>query len=230
VTWFSWLTGSTSGPASSRLGAARAAASAAVASAITTALAEHRRPALTYTEAVDLVCEATGWPVGHLWVRSDQGWQSSGAWHDAGPQFAELKASTAETDLGSGRGIVAAVLHLQACRFLPGLEGLGSDLRMDQAAALGLTAVVGVPLNRGGRLDAVFEFITTTYIEPDGTLTEALLAVAARTRRHDPVTTPAQARRTVQLDPQLAVKVALVDPATRPSQPTEAARHDSAAR
>jgi hypothetical protein len=57
-----------------------------------------------------------------------------------------------------------------------------------------------------------------------------LLAVAARTRRHDPVTTPAQARRTVQLDPQLAVKVALVDPATRPSQPTEAARHDSAAR
>lgn len=198
-----------------------------MASAITTALAEHRRPALTYTEAVDLVCGATGWPVGHLWVRSDEGWQSSGAWHDAGTQFADLKASTAETDLGSGRGIVAAVLHLQACRFLPGLEGLGSDVRAAQAAALGLTAVVGVPLNRGGRLDAVFEFITTTYIEPDGTLTEALLAVAARTRRHDPVATPPQPRRTVQLEPQLAVKVALVNPAT---EPTEAARHDSAAR
>jgi hypothetical protein len=230
VTWISWLNGTTSGPASSRLGAARTAASAAVASAITTALAEHRRPALTYTEAVDLVCRATGWPVGHLWVRGDAGWQSSGAWHDEGPQFAELKAATAETQLGSGRGIVAAVLHLEACRFLPGLEGLGSDARLQQAGALGLTAVVGVPLKRGGRLDTVFEFITTTYIEPDGTLTEALLAVAARARRHDPATTPAQARRTVQLDPPLAVKVALVDPATRPTTPAEPARHDSAAR
>lgn len=225
MTWFSWLTAS--GPPSSRLGAARPAASAAHAIAITTALAAHRRPALTYTEAVDLVCRATGWPVGHLWVRGDQGWQSSGAWHDAGPQFAELKASTAETNLGSGRGIVAAVLHLNTCRFLPGLEGLGSQLRMRQAAALGLTTVVGVPLNRGGRLDAVFEFVTTSYIEPDGTLTEALLAVAARTRRHDPVSNPAQARRTVQLDPQPAVKLALGDTATRPAEP---ARHDSATR
>jgi hypothetical protein len=230
VTWFSWLTASTSGPASSRLGAARATASASHANAITIALAEHRRPALTYTEAVDLVCRATGWPVGHLWVRSDEGWQSSGAWHDAGPQFAELKASTAETDLGSGRGIVAAVLHLEACRFLPGLEGLGSELRMRQAAALGLTAVVGVPLNRGGRLDAVFEFVTTTYVEPDGALTEALLAVAARTRRHDPVPTPIPDRRTVSLDHQLAGKLALIEPQTRPAAVVEPARHDSAAR
>jgi len=230
VTWISWLNGTSSGPASSRLGAARAAASEAVASAITTALAEHRQPALTYTEAVDLVCRATGWPVGHLWVRSDAGWQSSGAWHDEGPQFAELKAATAETQLGSGRGIVAAVLHLEACRFLPGLEGLGSEARMKQAGALGLTAVAGVPLKRGGRLDAVFEFVTTTHIEPDGTLTDALLAVAARTRRHDPVATQPPARRTVQLDPQLAVKVALINPATRPTTPAKQARHDSAAR
>jgi hypothetical protein len=230
VTWFSWLNAATSGTASSRLGAIRGAASASHATAIRAALADHktaRRAGLSYAEAVDLVCTATGWPVGHLWVRGAEGWESSGAWHDGGPQFGELKASTSQTSLGSGRGIVAAVLHLEACRFLPGLEGLGSEVRQRQAAALGLTAVVGVPLRRGGTIAAVFEFITTTYVEPDGTLTEALLAVAARTRRHVPVPAPTPVRRTVSLDPQAAVKLALVDPTDTPAAP---ARHDSTAR
>ena len=91
------------------------------------------------------------------------------------------------TDLGSGRGIVAAVLHLQSCRFLPGLEGLGSPLRKAQAAALGLRGVVGVPVHSGAgahrRVSGVLEFITVDEVEPDGALAEALLEVAAHTRR-----------------------------------------------
>jgi hypothetical protein len=91
------------------------------------------------------------------------------------------------TDLGSGRGIVAAVLHLQSCRFLPGLEGLASPLRQAQAAALGLSGVVGVPVHSGAgasrKVTGVLEFITVHEVEPDGALAEALLEVAAHTRR-----------------------------------------------
>ncbi len=134
---------------------------------------------LSYDEAVELVCRATGWPVGHVWVRGQEGWKSSGAWHDDGPQFADLKASTAVTDLGSGRGIVAAVLHLEACRFMSDLSGLGSTVRHQNAVEAGLVAVVGVPLRRNDKIEAIFEFITTTPVEPDNDLSDALLAVAA---------------------------------------------------
>jgi hypothetical protein len=147
------------------------------------------RGLVSYDEAVAAVCDATGWPVGHAWLLGPTGWRSSGAWHasvDEGASKA-LRETTAMTDLGSGRGIVAAVLHLQSCRFLPGLEGLASPLRQAQAAALGLRGVVGVPVHSGAgssrRVSGVLEFITVGEVEPDGGLAEALLEVAAHTRR-----------------------------------------------
>lgn len=222
MTWFSWITASTSGAASARLDAARVATSAKDAVAIRAELAA-RQPAppappappamLSYDEAVDLVCRATGWPVGHVWVRGQEGWKSSGAWHDDGPQFADLKASTAVTDLGSGRGIVAAVLHLEACRFMSDLSGLGSTVRHQHAVEAGLVAVVGVPLRRSEKIEAIFEFITTAPVEPDNDLSDALLAVAARSRRSVPATNlpatnlPAP-RRTVSLDVEHPVDLA----------------------
>jgi hypothetical protein len=216
VTWFSWITASTSGAESARLDAARVATSAKDALAIRAALAERQPgspPMLGYDEAVDLVCRATGWPVGHVWVRGQEGWKSSGAWHDDGPQFADLKASTAVTDLGSGRGIVAAVLHLEACRFLPDLSGLGSTVRHQNAVEAGLVAVVGVPLRRSEKIEAVFEFITTAPVEPNNDLSDALLAVAAQSRRRLPGTNlpntniPAP-RRMVSLDVEHPVDLA----------------------
>jgi len=150
------------------------------------------RGLVSYDEAVAAVCEATGWPVGHAWLLGPTGWRSSGAWHATVDDGASksLRETTAMTDLGSGRGIVAAVLHLQSCRFLPGLEGLASPLRQAQAAALGLRGVVGVPVHSGTgpsrRVSGVLEFVTVREVEPDGGLAEALLEVAAHTRRRVP--------------------------------------------
>ena len=149
------------------------------------------RSFLSYEEALEVVCRATGWPVGHAWMRTPAGWRSSGAWFDSAKNspdgaYASLRECTAVTDLGSGRGIVAAVLHLESCRFLPGLEGLGSNLRHREAAAAGLSAVIGVPVRTQGKLATVFEFITAGDVDADGTLSEALLEVAARSRRRLP--------------------------------------------
>lgn len=189
MTWFSWITASTSSAEAARLDAARVATSAHDAIAIRVELAARQSappaaPAvLGYDEAVELICRATGWPVGHVWMRGAESWKSSGAWYDDGPQFAGLKESTVVTDLGSGRGIVAAVLHLEACRFMSDLSGLGSTVRQQEAAQAGLVAVIGVPLRRGDKIEAVFEFITMAAVEPDNDLSEALLAVVARSRR-----------------------------------------------
>jgi hypothetical protein len=191
VAWFSMLKRPSANSASARLASAAAAirAAQAHAAAIQTELAEHHaapRSIISYADAVDLVCRATGWPVGHVWMNGPTGWQSSGAWHDDGPQYIDLKDCTATTDLGSGRGIVAAVLHLGSCRFLPGLEGLGSTLRHGHGIAAGLTSVVGVPVHASGKVVAVMEFIAADDVEPDGDLAQALIDVAARARYRVP--------------------------------------------
>jgi hypothetical protein len=198
---------------------------AQAAAAIAAGLAERAhtpRATVSYDDAVALICAATGWPVGHLWAQTPSGWRSSGAWWSAAGDepsarastYAALREATAATDLGSGRGIVAAVLHLESCRFLPGLEGLGSPFRQGHAAALGLRAVVGVPVHTtvGGRrkVTAVFEFITAREVEPDGALAQALLDVASRTRRRpsrnarQPVPAAAPDRLDVELPDHLA--------------------------
>jgi hypothetical protein len=208
------MTASTSSAAAARLDAARVATSAHDAVAIRAELAARQTAAhapntmLSFDEALDMVCRATGWPVGHVWVRGQEGWKSSGAWHDDGPQFADLKASTAVTDLGSGRGIVAAVLHLEACRFMADLSGLGSTVRHQNAVDAGLVAVVGVPLRRSDKIEAIFEFITTTAVEPDNDLSDALLAVVGRSRRSLPTTNIPAPRRTVSLDVEHPVDLA----------------------
>ncbi|HTC69600.1 MAG TPA: hypothetical protein VK662_08535 [Acidothermaceae bacterium] len=193
------------------------------AAAIRTSLADNAErqrtvPALlSYDEAVALICEATGWPVGHVWARTAQTWRSAGGWHDAGPEFADLKASTAAADLGSGRGIVAAVLHLGASRVLSGLSGLGSTVRERDAAAIGLATVVGVPIRRDGRIDAVFEFVTADRVEAEDSLADALLEVAALARPRVPgrispadaaAAAAAAARKTVLLDIALPIDLA----------------------
>jgi hypothetical protein len=205
MTWYSRLNRPIGGDGTARLEAARAAVSAEHAQAISLALTEldpSPRALMSYADAVALVCAATTWPVGHVWLRAADGWQSS-SWHDSGEQFADLKAATEATDLGSGRGIVAAVMHLEACRFLPGLEGLGSDARRSHAAALGLRAVVGVPVRSMGKVDAVFEFVTDVEVEPDGPLAEALLAVAGRSRRRVPGPAVVSASRRLQAGVEL---------------------------
>jgi hypothetical protein len=182
VTWLQRVKAAKASANYARLDAVRAATSAAYAAAIDGELAERHAPrtALSFADAIDVICTATAWPVGHVWAKSTTGWESSGAWRDAGPEFAALKDATAATDLGSGRGIVAAVLHLESCRFMPGLEGLGGAERRAAAAALGLRAVVGVPVIRAGRVEAVLEFVTEVDIEPEGSLAESLLAIARR--------------------------------------------------
>jgi hypothetical protein len=185
MAWHPWLGRAKSAAVTARLDVARADLSTSHAAAITSALAEHDqtdRTPLSYEDALALVCKATGWPVGHVWLRGDAGWRS-GAWHDSGPEYADLKAATVVTDMGAGRGIVAAVLYLEACRFLPGIEGLGSTVRERHAAALGLTAIVGVPVRGSGRVQGVFEFVTRADVEPGGALADALLTIADRARR-----------------------------------------------
>src|SRR5262249_37052505 len=96
-------------------------------------------------------------------------------------------------DLGPGRGIVAAVLHLEATRFLADLAGMGSEQRRLVGEAAGLKTMVGVPVSANGQVVAVLEFLAETEVPADDKVADALRAVSRRAPRpaHPPVR-PAQ--------------------------------------
>jgi hypothetical protein len=133
---------------------------------------------LSRAKALALVCRATGWPVGHAWVRFDGNWRSGQDWCDLDEErFAPMRGLTLACDLGPGRGIVAAVLHLEAPRFLSDLSSLGSDLRRREAEKAGLAAAVGVPVFSDGSIIAVLEFLLTAPVDPSENLIDALREV-----------------------------------------------------
>jgi hypothetical protein len=141
------------------------------------------------TEALRLVCTATGWPVGHAWVRLEGSWRSGKEWYDGDPdRFEQLRAVTAACDFGPGRGIVAAVLHLEATRFMGDLSAIGSEARRDVAEAAGLHALVGVPVIADSAVQAVLEFLMVEAVEPVDELADLLRDLARRTRPGSPAT------------------------------------------
>lgn len=175
--------GAANGPNDVHVPAARTPASAAVsdlAGKIRAALAESDE-SLTRATALELVCQATGWPVGHAWVRLDGSWRTGHDWFDTdADRFAELRAVTEACDLGPGRGVVAAVLHLEATRFLGDLAGLGSDQRRATAEAARLHSMVGVPVTADDQVVAVLEFLCEYAVPADDEVADALREVALR--------------------------------------------------
>ena len=88
--------------------------------------------------------------------------------------------------VGATRLDLDALLHDHSTRIIV-CTGAGGVGKTTVAAALGLRGVVGVPVHSGAgahrRVSGVLEFITVDEVEPDGALAEALLEVAAHTRR-----------------------------------------------
>lgn len=142
---------------------------------------------LSLAEAIELVCTATGWPVGHAWVRVDGNWRSSGEWYaDDLERYESLHEVTSVCNLGPGRGVVAAVLHLETTRFLPDLRGLGSEQRQSVAEVAGLRAVVGIPVPADDEVVAVLEFLTAQPVAAEDVLADALRETAHRTTTATP--------------------------------------------
>lgn len=167
-------------PAPTAPGRPGAAPEDALATALVDALAE--APArLGRSDALELVCRATGWPVGHAWVRLDGSWRSGHDWYDDDTdRYRALHDVTDACDLGPGRGVVAAVLHLEATRFLADLAGLGSEQRQATAQATGLRAMVGVPVTTDNQVVTVLEFLTESEVFASDALADALGRVTER--------------------------------------------------
>jgi PAS domain S-box-containing protein len=127
-------------------------------------------------EALELTCRHTGWPVGHVFVRGDDGeLESSGVWRVDDPgRFAALRDATSRVRITRGEGLVGRVEATRAPVWSEDVQAEPAFLRGEAAALVGLRGAVAWPICAGEEVVAVAEFFSGRPQRPDAELMELL--------------------------------------------------------
>ncbi|WP_344864886.1 GAF domain-containing protein, partial [Planomonospora alba] len=136
--------------------------------------ADELEPAARTT--LEAVCQATGWPLGHLCVPADAGEEfvSSGIWAGAVDRFPVLCELSAGTRFRRGSDLVG---RAAAGRPVWSADVTGDPLcvRARQGRELGVRAAFAFPVVAADGVAAVLEFFSPRVVPPD----ELLLGVTA---------------------------------------------------
>jgi len=123
-----------------------------------------------------LLCEFTGWPVGHALLPDRSGAEllSSGVWHLAHPdRHTEFRAASATARFAPGIGLPGRVWGKGRAVWVVDVTQDPNFPRAAVARNCGLRGAVAFPVKSGQRVCAVIEFFTPLAAEPD----ESLLAI-----------------------------------------------------
>lgn len=131
--------------------------------------------------AVDRICEETGWPIGHVYLRSDETTLTpTSIWHMQDPARFELfRKITEETPLPAGVGLPGRVLASGEPLWIMDVRGDANFPRMHVTHELGVGAGFAFPVLVGDRVIAVLEFFSDQAVEPDEPLLEAMASIGA---------------------------------------------------
>ncbi len=108
---------------------------------------------------VQTVCEVTEWPGGQAWTpRSDGRLECSPAWYDSAAGLQILRSASETVTFGDGEGLPGRVWSSQAPLWLSE-EALHATVPFGaMSRAVGVRAVLGIPVAAGQRMVAVLEF------------------------------------------------------------------------
>jgi len=136
--------------------------------------------------AVDRICEHTGWPIGHVYVREEGSgdFVSAGIWPSETPElFHEFREASELTRFGPTIGLpgwVAATGKAAWIKDVARQRGFGrSKLALDA----GVRAGFAFPVLAGREVVAVLEFFSTEVEEPDENLLEVMAHVGTQLGR-----------------------------------------------
>jgi diguanylate cyclase (GGDEF)-like protein len=136
--------------------------------------------------AVREICDATGWPVGHAWLLSEdrQALEPSGVWHMSDPErFAHFKAESEALVLPSGKGLPGAVLKNRTPEWIIDVAHHVDFARKEAAEHDGIHAAFGFPILINVEVVGVLEFFATHPAEPDVALLEVMGHIGAQLGR-----------------------------------------------
>lgn len=137
--------------------------------------------------SMNLICRETGWPVGHLYLLSEDANPrliSTAIWHMDHPErFETFRSITEQTDFQTGVGLPGRVMAIGQPTWIRDVTQDGNFPRAQLAKDIGVKAGFGFPIVLGERVVGVLEFFSTTAKEPDAKLLKVMGYVGAQLGR-----------------------------------------------
>jgi PAS domain S-box-containing protein len=132
---------------------------------------------------IDLVCEHTGWVVGHAYLVEPVGQlRSTGIWHLERPeQHQAFREATEAMDFEKGFGLPGQVLTERRSIWIEDVTADRDFLR--KLAAAGLGGAVAFPVLSGDEVVGVMEFFADLPVVPDPPLLETMATIGAQLGR-----------------------------------------------
>lgn len=144
---------------------------------------EANSPREALQSALALVCEHTGWPVGHAYFPDhlNDGPGALDIWNADDPaRHARLRELMAPAKPPSGEGLLERVLIRGEAECIPDIAEDPAFRRSEMAEGLGLRSAFAFPVWSGDETIAVLEFFGEQPEEPDSMVIDLLSNVVAR--------------------------------------------------
>jgi signal transduction histidine kinase len=132
-----------------------------------------------------LVCEHTGWPLGHALMlqRAERQTPPPNVWHEEEPgRFAEFRAASDGVVFARGVGLVGRIWETGKPVWVP-IEGDAVFTRRDVALRSGLRAAFGCPILVGTAVVGILEFFADDTVPPAADLVAVLVGVGTQLGR-----------------------------------------------
>ncbi len=123
---------------------------------------------------VDMICEMTGWPVGHVYEPAAGDafvLVPSGIWHLDDPEaFSTFREVTERTRFTSGEGLPGQILESGEPAWIENVQTAANFPRARLGGDLGVKGAFGFPVLVEGEVIAVLEFFAVEEMSPDPSL------------------------------------------------------------
>ena len=133
--------------------------------------------------AVQVVCDYTGWPLGHVFiVDRDTGLLSSNdIWHDDDPaRFEPFVLATRRASFALGEGLPGRILASGEPSWIMDVRTDANFPRAEAAIEAGLAGAFGFPITSARGIEGVMEFFTPEPAEPDAPLLDLIAHVGVQ--------------------------------------------------
>jgi PAS domain S-box-containing protein len=133
---------------------------------------------------LDAVCNLTGWPVGHVYVRSPDVHDvllPLKIWHIENPErFEAFRQVTERMPLRRGQGLPGQVMETGKAAWIANIQEESNFPRGREAFDIGVRSAFGFPVLVAGEVAAVLEFFSADVMARDDRLLEVMAQVGSQ--------------------------------------------------
>ncbi len=133
-------------------------------------------------EILGLVCKFLGWPVGHVYMLSDENPDllvPSDIWYDTDrDKFAAFHKITQETSLKKGVGLPGRALEIGDIKWLPDVFLSRNFNRSNQAREVGIKTGLAIPIMVNSEVKSVLELYSLEHVEGDEAMLETIRQIS----------------------------------------------------